>query len=194
MQAKSQHIRPSVPLVCLSALFLSFVNDHANDGLDQMYSAFYGHIYSIRPAKHRTTYLGCFEVSPNRFDHERIQTTYIINPKAAMEIIRPHVNASAKPSPAHFTVSIRQHNHPTTFINGAFNCPINTGPAFCFRPPTNVKIISCLGKRDKSSPGQNGISYQDILLTLKELFVRKFLPEFLKATLSPPIGKHLTLL
>ena len=43
------------------------------------------------------------------------------------------------------------------------DCSINSGPAFCFCPPNNVEIISCLQKKDKSSPGHSGISYHDIL-------------------------------
>ena len=161
---KSAH--PSTTSRCVAArtvLALSFLRDHSNDDLDQIYSAFSDHIYSIRPAKPRAPYLGCSEVSPNRLDHDKIQRTYVVNPKAAMAIIRPRVNASAKPTPADFTISVSQHNRPFTFCPDDFDCPINTGPAFSFRSPTSAEIVSCLRQKDKSSPGQSGISYQDIL-------------------------------
>jgi len=157
---------PSTTSRCVAArivLALNFVKDHDNDELNQLYSAFSAHIYSIRPAKPRSPYLGCSEVSPNRLDHDKIQKLYLTNPKAAMAIIRPRVNASAKPTPADFTLSVRQHNRPFTFFPDQFDCPINSGPAFNFRPPTSTEIVDCLRQKDKSSPGQSGISYQDIL-------------------------------
>jgi len=161
---KSAH--PSTTSRCVAArkiLALTFNKDHANDELDQLNSAFSGHIYSIRPAKPRSPYLGCSEVSPNRVDHDKIQKTYIVNPKAAMALIRPRVNASAKPTPADFTNFFQRNNRPFQFLPDSFDCPIKIGPAFSFRPPKREEILSCLRQKDKSSPGQSGISYQDIL-------------------------------
>jgi len=190
---KSAH--PTTTSRCVAArkvLALTFIKDHANDELEQLYSAFSGHIYSIRPAKPRAPYLGCSEVSPNRLDHDKIQKTYITNPKAVMALIRPQVNASAKPTPTDFTISVRQNNRPFTFNPDEFDCPINTGPAFSFHPPASNEIVSCLQQK---SPPQARVGFLIrifYILTLKGSYVRKSLVGFLNLTLSLLIGKHLT--
>jgi len=135
---------PTTSTRCDSARIASaytLIRDHSSSDLSTICSAFTGHIYSIRPAKLRSPFIGSAEVNEKRLNHDQLQRLYTCNPKAAMDIIRPKVKATAKSSPQAFTDNVNEHNRATLFVPDSFDCPISRGAEFDFQPPSSIEIV-----------------------------------------------------